>query len=122
MKFRVWCKKFNRFLHKRDDWFLDFDGNLYYEDMLDNELVRAEKSHYVIQRFTGLYDINNKELWEGDLVLFPGESESLEISYRFGRWIGGDILNLSDYYTDSTEIGDICNVVKTGQLYEKKNS
>lgn len=70
LKFRVWDLKKERFIYPTDDLVVRSDGSLVEWDWQyeQYEESRVPGETCIIQQFTGLTDIYNKELYEGDLV------------------------------------------------------
>lgn len=55
IKFRVWDKKFQ----KMYNWPIDIDAYLNKNGQMSNDLI--------LQQFTGVFDKNKKEIYEGDI-------------------------------------------------------
>jgi hypothetical protein len=70
-KVRVWSKALERFLTK-DEWFLDFDGNLYFqeydEDSNQYKNILVPEDYYVVQQYTGLLAESGRDIYEGDII------------------------------------------------------
>lgn len=124
MKFKLWLKGFNKFMGDTE-WYINPKGEVFFENMMDGELIQAGDDSYVVLRFTGLHDLNGQEIYEGDIVKLFYHHDSIvqnqyEIKYGFGRWMLDDWECLSEYYLDNTKkYGDVCKVIKIGNKYEK---
>jgi hypothetical protein len=71
MKFRIWNKALNKFVQP-DEWYINGDGKVFFHDIMDGDLIRAEDGVCVIQRCSEVKDKNGKEIWEGDIVHYDG--------------------------------------------------
>ena len=124
MKFKIWLNGFKKFMSD-EEWYINSQGKLFFENEMDGELVPALDGTYSILRFTGLHDLNGQEIYEGDIVKLFYHHDSIvqnqyEIKYGFGRWMLDDWECLSEYYLDNTKkYGDVCKVIKIGNKYEK---
>ena len=122
MKFRAWSNQLRKFLPK-DECYLNSDGELYFEDVMDGGLLKSDKNSYTIQRSSELYDIYGKLIYEGDVVKlhFTHEniqSESYIVNYNFGKWLLDDCKELNRYWVDCKSWGDTCKVVIVGNIFE----
>lgn len=126
MKFKIWLNDVNRFAANSEEWYINSFGELYTEDVMDGSIIKAKDGHCKICRFTGLHDLNGKEIYEGDLVKLYYHHENIvsnqyEIKYGAGRWMLDDWECLSELYLDNTaKYGDVCKVVIVGNVFEHR--
>lgn len=124
MKFKIWLKSLSKFADD-SEWYVNPSGKLYFEDIMEGGIVPALEGSYSIVRFTGLHDLYGQEIYEGDLVSLYYHHENIkvdvyEIKYGSGKWMLDDWECLTEYYLDRTpKFGDVCRVVKIGNVFEK---
>lgn len=69
MKARVWSKQLEQFVY---NILLTVDGKIVKEDKIKKDHYTVENDDdYILQLFTGEFDRNNKEIFQGDIVVVP---------------------------------------------------
>jgi len=67
MKFRIFHKTLKIFL-KKEEWFLNQDGEVFFFDLGENNISKLEKNLYRLDFFSGFKDKNCKDIYEKDKV------------------------------------------------------
>lgn len=115
IKFRVWCKNNNEW--EKDSVALLKDGTL-----LDlNKRIPLRKDTHVVQFHTGLKDMAEKEIYDGDIIktYFAGEDQgNVIVKYEDAAYV---ICNsLEDNYYEGTliDIYEYEEIEVIGNIYE----
>lgn len=115
-KFRIWDNKNNSWFKTKNPWNLLGEcvllGGLLFEiDLMDND-------HLVVEQFTGLYDQNGKEIYEGDIINIYIDNEVFTRAVIFDK---GCFLyeRLKTSGASLFGIAPICEVV--GNIHEEIN-
>jgi uncharacterized phage protein (TIGR01671 family) len=128
LKFRVWSKTSEKFF-TTDEWFFDFDGHLYFLDIVENDMIRVPDNEYLVQQYTGLKDKNNVEIYEGDILSIYNHPLAEQVEYEldgssFGFFAHDDVDRqhgtweyLSDW-TSAAGYDVIGNIFENSELLE----
>lgn len=118
-KFRVWDKRFSEFV---EDFFVSEDGKIYKKSTDTGygiAISRETSDKIILMQSTCLFDKNNKEIFEGDIVLvldspytvfYDNEKGSYRLKPHDDRW------NV-DYMSNFSHGG---NFEVVGNIYENK--
>ena len=132
IKFRAWDKKTKEYFHISELWNSGTNPECFnFDGWTDNFGNNGRLKDIVIEQFTGLQDVNGKEIYEGDIVQpiisytkrnIGKPFEVKKGNYVYGKWIAKDVsikeFGVDGYYF-SNEIKIIGNVHANPELLEE---
>lgn len=110
IKFRAWDTEWKRYVYDLKP-FLEADTNV-----LDINNFKKYDGGYIIEQFTGLYDCNGKEIYEGDIVVI--HNLTYEIVFVSGEFCG-KALNISNPVS-RCDAGNFQSCERIGNIHEAK--
>lgn len=139
IKFRAWDKENEIYLYNVQDAYDMLSGSVKYDDGENASYEECcfgdflDNKRYDVEQFTGLTDVNGKDIYEGDAVqpvsshvnLKRGKTfEVKKGNYVYGKWIAKDISNKKFgvdgcYFSDEMQL--IGNVHENSELLEDKS-
>lgn len=125
IKFRVWDSKDKIIREKIDGrYWMGMEvetGNLV--SIVEGEILDVPKNRFILMQFTGLYDKNGEEIWEGDILNNEKEEQIMVIRFDIsgGGWQFDEILGHDDGFGRgdwrfTIGISKNCNVI--GNIHE----
>jgi hypothetical protein len=119
IKFRAWDKE-EKVMISADDFCLSDE----FEPLSD--LIEMSQEHFVLMQYTGLNDVSNDEIYEGDIVeyhTYTGTGNLLVawISSMFALKDKDNSVRFPLYPNDCEKINIVGNIYENPELMEKNN-
>ncbi|HFI0056078.1 TPA: YopX family protein [Streptococcus suis] len=122
MRFRAWNTFHNKWVKH---FYITENGLIYNMEQPHRDLIGAvpiEQSGLVLMQSTGLFDVNGKEIFEGDVVEFEDadDIENVYINQGVIEWCQGGftVSNRTTVTLDDLLDGDKLEVTIVGNIYE----
>ena len=133
IKFRFWRKDMKQMYN--DIQFADFQGEIIvHKQYLNEGIAMAQQTYFDLMQFTGLYDKNGKEIYEGDVIKDNIGNRIVEIGFGhfsdpdgyyhefygvYGRWVGEE--DSKSYFNKSdNDLEIIGNIYENPEFLETK--
>lgn len=118
IKFRAWYEVDEKMLN----WYEFLDTNM------KNTFIAPESTGLILMQYTGLKDVNGKEIYEGDIVSEIGHYvnsdklvyQKIQWKESYSCWLRGEYQRLTPKNIKTYKIKVVGNIYENPELLEKE--
>lgn len=124
IKFRLWDKLGNKIVTPNKNIYLNLLGQVVTDNPENGEIIPFKNDTYELSQFTGLQDVNGKEVYEGDILVSTSEKNGNVYKIIYDTDLCSFMLSfktLAHYIESHSELKIIGNIYENPELLHEEN-